>query len=278
MTEKKPSCWLRVLKGGILALAAILALATIAFLIVNEPVPQGEQGFQTERFASRLMATIDHSAWLSTGAVQWNFDDRQQHLWDRRRNYARVRWVDVEVLIALDRKIGLVYRNGEKLSPEASIPYLNQAYKHWANDSFWLNPISKIMDPGTVRSLVTLDDGKQGLLVTYTSGGVTPGDSYLWLLDENGLPRAWKMWVAIVPIGGLEVSWEGWQKLDTGVMISTQHRLPIGELSLKDVRAARTLPQLVPGNDPFAPLAVLVKSGAIQPPPYQDPFKKESTP
>ncbi|MEZ4952350.1 MAG: hypothetical protein R2825_02080 [Saprospiraceae bacterium] len=35
----------------------------------------------------------------------------------------------------------------------------------------------------------------------YKTGGVTPSDSYVWLLDENGQPTAWKMWVSITSIG-----------------------------------------------------------------------------
>jgi hypothetical protein len=52
----------------------------------------------------------------------------------------------------------------------------------------------KLRDPGTSRSIV-MQDEKEALMVTYTSGS-TPGDSYVWILDEN-IP-AWRMWVSIV--------------------------------------------------------------------------------
>jgi hypothetical protein len=29
-----------------------------------------------------------------------------------------------------------------------------------------------------------MQDEKEALMVTYTSGGSTPGDSYVWILDE----------------------------------------------------------------------------------------------
>ncbi len=54
------------------------------------------------------------------------------------------------------------------------------------------------------RRLVKTKTNKDALLVTYTSGGTTPGDSYLWHLDASGKPESYQMWVSILPIGGLE--------------------------------------------------------------------------
>jgi hypothetical protein len=30
----------------------------------------------------------------------------------------------------------------------------------------------------------------------------------LYLVDENYIPKAWRMWVSIIPVGGIETSWE----------------------------------------------------------------------
>lgn len=108
---------------------------------------------------------------------------------------------------------------------------VQKAYKNFINDAFWLNPIVKIFDEGTSRSIVTLADGREGLLVSYASGGVTPGDSYLWLVDANGLPTAWKLWVGILPIGGLEFSWDNWLTLPTGAKIATGHTVKSTSIS-----------------------------------------------
>ena len=81
---------------------------------------------------------------------------------------------------------------------------IEKAVKYFNNDSFWLLAPYKIFDKGTKRSLVTLDDGHEGLLVTYTTGGTTPGDSYLWHLDSTGKPVSFQMWVSSLPIDGLE--------------------------------------------------------------------------
>ena len=99
------------------------------------------------------------------------------------------------------------------------------------------------------------DDGEESLLVSYASGGLTPGDAYLWRVGPDGTPTAWKLWVSILPIGGVETSWEGWVTLDTGARISTRHAGPLGlTLELTDVEGAATLDALVDGPDPFAPL------------------------
>jgi hypothetical protein len=84
----------------------------------------------------------------------------------------------------------------------------------------------KVRDPGTERKVVNTKMGK-GLLVTYTSGGVTPGDSYLWILDQNNRPVKWKMWVSIIPLGGLEFTWEDWQKHE-GAWFAPTHVGPLG--------------------------------------------------
>ena len=124
----------------------------------------------------------------------------------------------------------------------------------WVNDAFWLNPLAKLRDEGVSLAVVD-DDGEESLLVSYASGGLTPGDAYLWRVGPDGTPTAWKLWVSILPIGGVETSWEGWVTLDTGARISTRHAGPLGlTLELTDVEGATTLDALVDGPDPFAPL------------------------
>ena len=53
---------------------------------------------------------------------------------------------------------------------------------------------TQTFEPGICRSIVTID-GKEALKVHYTIGGTTPGDSYIWMLDDQYMPTSYKMYV-----------------------------------------------------------------------------------
>ena len=94
------------------------------------------------------------------------------------------------------------------------------------NDSFWLVAPYKVFDLGTERRIVNYKN-KEALLITYTSGGTTPGDSYLWILDEKFFPTSYKMWTSIIPIGGVSATWSDWKKTDSGTLLPTKHILSL---------------------------------------------------
>ncbi len=248
---KKIWKWIAGTLGIIVALVAILALVV---WIVSEPMPQGKQGEKAETLAKKMADATQKAAWDSVGAVCWDFGGRQQHLWDKKRHLARVRWANFEVLVNINPKTGIAFENGKRVSAKKNDRLVEKAWKYWVNDSFWLNAPAKIFDPGTTRSLVTLDDGTEALLVQYASGGVTPGDAYLWILDENFRPKAWKLWVKIVPLKGLLFTWEDWMRTSEGAMIAQTHDSKLFTLRLSDIKTADTAAELNAGQDPFAPL------------------------
>ena len=83
----------------------------------------------------------------------------------------------------------------------------------------------KVFDKGVELRLVKTKNQKDALLVTYTIGGTTPGDSYLWHLDKNGRPISYQMWVDILPIGGLKATWSDWKLTETGANLPQSHKL-----------------------------------------------------
>lgn len=245
------------MKKFLVATLAVVLIVTAGLFgyvkIKSKPLPSGETGAKAEALANEMLESINHEGWQATGAIRWNFGNRQQHLWDRERHLAKVEWDNIVVLINLSTRQGVVYQDGQALSQDKE-QYLEQAWAHWANDSFWLNPISKVFDEGTSRQFIAMEDGLRGLLITYASGGVTPGDSYLWVVENSGLPVRFDMWVSIIPMDGFEASWEDWTTLDTGVKVSQKHDLSVFQLELTEIEAATTLAELEGGQDPFAAL------------------------
>ncbi len=242
------------MKKILLGILAILVVGGIVgYLVLNERLPDGDRFEEADELALKVLEAVNDSAWQETGIVTWNFMGMNQHLWDRERHLARVQWKDFDAYVDINAQTGVAFKNEVRLEGKEADKAVHKAWKHWVNDAFWLNPVSKVFDPGTQRSLVSFKDGREGLRVTYTSGGNTPGDSYVWFLDESHMPTSWKMWVSNIPIGGLEVPWNGWVTTETGAKICTLHDAAI-DLELQDVKTAIHWSDWTPDEDPFAVL------------------------
>lgn len=207
---------------GAILILGVLALAAVAYF-AHEPRPRGKPGLQADALARSMETAVRKDDWDQTRFVRWSFFDKHHYVWDKERGLVELLWGETRALFRTADQSGRVWSKGTEQTGQDRDRALRTAYSYWINDSFWLNPVVKLFDPGVERGLVQLDDGREALLVTYTSGGVTPGDGYLWIPGPDGLPQAWRMWVRIIPIGGLEATWEGWVELSTGAKISTQH-------------------------------------------------------
>lgn len=243
--------WLKRL--GIFFLVVIIIIAGL-FFMYNESKPVGKSGAEADTLAQKMFQAIDKTAWDSTTYVQWTFKGMHSFLWDKDRHFVKVTWDDNEVLLDTKKVTGKAFIAGVAQSGETADKLVQNAWSFFCNDSFWLNAPAKAFDIGTERSIVELEDGSQGLMVSYTSGGVTPGDSYLWILDENGLPKSWKMWVKIIPIGGMEFSWEKWTDLTTGAKIATFHTSSALDLDISNLKAGIDLNAMGLNDDPFSSL------------------------
>lgn len=248
----------KVLKGfkvlGI-TIGIIMGILIALFLIFNEPLPEGEQGAAADALAEKILVAINQPAWDSTGVVRWTFSDRHDFLWDKDRNWVQVKWSDYEVYVILDELTGVAFKNGKKIEGKQADKLVKKAWAFFANDSFWLNAPSKVFDKGTERRLVKMDNGDEALLITYASGGVTPGDSYLWIIDENGLPQSWKMWVKIIPVGGVSTTWQDWTTVETGAKIAQNHHITDKiSVAITNLKTAKNLAAFGLENDPFVVL------------------------
>lgn len=243
----------KVIQYSVVAVLFLVLSGVSACALLSENRPEGSEGAEAEALAAQMLESVNASAWEQTGAVRWNFPRGHEHLWDKRRNLAKVKWKSYEVYVNLSKKTGVALKDGERVTEgKESQELVEKAWAMWANDSFWLNPVVKIRDGGTTRELITLEDGSKALLVTYGKGGVTPGDAYLWLVDQKtGKPQGWKMWVSVLPVGGMEFEWKSWIELSTGALVAKDHD-GLFDVNLTNIEGAKTLKELVGEPDPFS--------------------------
>lgn len=221
--------------------------------VLNRPMPEGTEGPKAEDLTDRIMAFVNTEAWENTAIVEFTFKGLHHFFWDKKRHLAQVSWKNYRVLIDLNNQRGKAWKNEEEVSAEKRDALLKTAWELWCNDTFWLNPLAKLRDDGTSRKYVALEGPQEGLLITYGSGGVTPGDSYLWYVNADGQPTHWRMWVSVLPLGGIQVPFSGWKRLHTGAQVSTLHDAGLLALTMDNVRSADTIEELA-GSDIFQPL------------------------
>lgn len=255
-TKKRPSRLRRFLKwtAGLVLLLALVLGAALVILDEARPVA-GITGEPADRLAEQIEVSTGQDAWQTLEAVSWRFAERNDHLWDRQRGMVRVRWEAHEVFLCLATGEGVVTES--KADGEDNAALVDHALGAFYNDSFWLNPFGKLFDPGVTRSRIELA-GEEALLVEFASGGRTPGDAYAIFVDDTGRPVRWQMWVSIIPIGGLSVSWEAWETLTSrggeNAQVSLKHEIGPLDLVLSEVRAGSVMQ--LEDEDPFAAVAL----------------------
>ena len=220
--------------GAILLL--LIAAVGSYYFTNNESLPQGKKGKEADALAIKMFNAINHEAFENTEVLEWSFRNEHFYRWRKSIGLVEIKWDVNKVLY--DTKTpntSTVFVNDKKVNnPEL----LKKAIAFFNNDSFWLVAPYKIFDSGTERSIVK-HDGKDALLITYTSGGSTPGDSYLWILDENYFPTSYKMWTSIIPIGGVSATWADWKNTESGIKLPTKHTLSLFgmKINMGDVKA-----------------------------------------
>lgn len=208
---------------GILIALLIIAVG-ILYFVNNESLPEGKQGKDADALAIKMLNALNSEAYENTEIIEWNFANEHTYLWKKQENIVTVSWDDKKVILhttALENSE--VFVNNKKVENKE---IRNTAKDYFNNDSFWLVAPYKIFDAGTERRIVNYND-KDALLITYTSGGSTPGDSYLWILDENYIPTSFKMWTQIIPIGGVSATWENFKDTEAGIKLPTKHTLTL---------------------------------------------------
>lgn len=240
--------FLKILLGLIVIL---LIIGFIAIKFFSESEPQGQAGSEADQLAQTIMDNLNKDAFDSIPYLQWEFfRPGQKYFWDKKNNNAIIEWGDNKVIFDLDTYEADCFINNQPAPTDDIEGLKSKAWSNWCNDSFWMIAPYKLFDPGTKREIVDLEDGNKGLKVTYGTGGVTPGDVYLWELDKNNRPTGWKMWTSIIPVKGLYTSWEGWED-HMGAILSTKHSMGGKEMSMSGVKAGNNWSDFGFTSDPF---------------------------
>jgi hypothetical protein len=223
---------------GVVVFLTLPSLLLFAFLYFkyNEPLPSGETGLQADVMAEKMLKALNYEAYQNTDYIEFSFKNMHHYKWDKANNQCEVLWKDFKVNLNLNiPQQSEVFVAENLYEGQDRDKLINKALSYFNNDTFWLVAPYKVFDNGTERRVVTTDSGKEALLITYTSGGTTPGDSYLWHLNNQGIPERFQMWVSILPIGGLEATWSNWTTCETNAQLPTFHKMLILGIDLQNI-------------------------------------------
>ncbi len=221
-----------LLKKALAAIGILLLIGLTLIAVYSDDSPKVIPTQSADEIAYKMLDALNVKAWDSLQRITWKSRKGIKYTWDKPANIATISWDSIVVNMQLDKIEGTVLKEGKVVQDKSAIDH---AWKSWCNDSFWMFAHYKVFDKGTSRALVPVESGKVGLLVSYDSGGVTPGDKYLWILNEKFIPEGFKMWVKIIPIGGTYASWENWTTLSNGLMVAPKHKMKLMEFKFTDI-------------------------------------------
>lgn len=240
---------MKILKWLLIILGVLILTGVIGCFALSEKRPTGEPTSQADALAQNMLNALNYENHKKTTYFRWDFGGRHNFFYDQQRNKAIINWKGNKVIMQLDTQAGTAYADGVEVTGDKKQKLLDKAWAHWCNDSFWMFAPFKVFDPGTTRKIVKDEDGREGLMIEYLSGGVTPGDGYLWLLDDNYMPTGYKMWTSIIPVKGMYASWENYEEHE-GAKYATLHNLGF-KLEIKDFLASNNLSDFGFEKDPF---------------------------
>ena len=233
--------FLNLLKVFFLGLLLIFLFLGGSYLYLNKALPTGEKGAAADQLANQMLEALNYPAYKELDYIEWTFSrlGRERHYkWQKNKGLCTVSWDSISVKLATSRvNESIVKVNGVLYAGSKKNEFIRTAESKFNNDTFWLVAPYKVFDAGVERRLVRVNDAENALLVTYTSGGSTPGDSYLWYFDEMHRPKAFEMWVGLLPVGGLRATWDQWQTSTNGAYFPESHKILILNLSIDDLKS-----------------------------------------
>ena len=217
----------------IFSIAVFTLFVGVAVLVVSmmKSKPMGETGNRADELAESMRSSLNYEGYRKLKTIAWTFRNGNKYVWNKKERTVLAEFQGAIVNLNFKDKNHEILRENELNGQEL----IDAAIAHFYNDSFWVVAPFKVFDKDVERQYVETKDGP-GLLVTYTSGGITPGDSYLWVLDDNFRPKYWRIWTSNVPIKGMKFEWTDWEQ-HKGVWFALSHKaqFPVN-VSIKDIK------------------------------------------
>lgn len=216
----------------------ILLLGAGVYFSLNEPIPPSKAGLKAEELTQKMLKAINYTNYKKVRYLEWTYNDKNHYKWDKLEGHVVVKWEDIEVQLNLNNYAkSEVFIGGVKMHTDPKEALIEKATSYFKNDSFWLVAPFEIMNPNVQRHFVELEDGSEGLLVTYLDSEQKPENTYLWLLNEDGFPNSFKMWTKKNPIGGLKASWDEWKVTRANIFLPSKHKLWLQTIKLTNLEA-----------------------------------------
>jgi hypothetical protein len=227
--------------------------AVVYFFTLRASLPtKGDSGEEADSFARMIQSKVQRDAWAQTGAIKWSLWGRE-YVWDLRRGLVRVKKDDITVLFDVGRKREVARRGSKALKGDEAAQVIKEAYEAWLRDRFILEPTQSFFDKGVKRFLLNKGTPNESLFVHYSTQ-LNPSltdDSFEWLVNSEGMPRAVRVWSSAHPLlNGVVVTLDRWKTLKTGLKVSTYHEVGPMHIELS-VAADMSLTELLGEGDPF---------------------------
>lgn len=214
-------------------LSLFIPLIALAMLECSS-LPKGEAGPQAEALAQKMLKAADYEKWLSVQAISFAFRVDDKIFWDKKRKLIEVQFDKKLIQFSELSGKSLCFEGERRLLDECG-ELTQKAIKRFYNHTFWINPAFHVTAPGTSRAIVN-DDGEK-LLVSYASGGATPGDSYLFNVDEEGKIANMRMWVSVLFVKGITAKFGEYKSIEPGIRLALTHKVGgVASVDLSDVK------------------------------------------
>ena len=238
---------------SIISIFLTLSLAYSAPLY-GEIYPAAE-GFDTAGSNTQAIAVAEatmlamggYPAWDQARYITWRFFGRHLHIWDKWTGDIRFEQDGLTVLMNIHTKQGRAFRDGDPLIEDELRVALEQGYRAWINDSYWLVMPYKLKDSGVTLTYSGTDqsaDGREAdmLELRFTNVGVTPENKYrVWVDRESRLVSQWAFYADAKDTEPRFIGpWQNWQRHGR-IMLSDSR----GQRSHTDVAVLSKLPASV---------------------------------